>query len=289
MVCLPPLPTSAQAARRVATDALLEWGRPELVDDVVVVVSELVGNAVIHARTDFEFTVRPAGAGVRVEVCDGSLIVPRWTPAAMSATTGRGLILVQRLASEWGVEPHPGGKTVWALVEEPADVVQESSFEELLELWAADEDPLPVPPAAPAAVRVELTVAVAEMLDSRAHTEDLVRELQILALGDGTDAAPVLLVQLARRLAAATEAFHEGRRQMLNQTLSAAQRGQTSVQLSLLLPRDAARAARLWLEALDEADALTRQGVLLLPPFPPEMVEFRRRYVTTVISSLQAP
>ena len=289
MVRLPPSPASAQAARRVATDAVLALGRAELVDDVATVVTELVANAVIHADTEIGFSVRPAGAGVRVEVSDGSSIVPRWAPAAMSATSGRGLILVQRLASDWGVEPHAGGKTVWALVEEPADVVQESSFEELLAVWA-DDEPEPVLPNSEAAVRVLLLVEVAQMLDSRAHTEDLTRELQLVMLSDGTShPAPSPVVRLARRLASATEAFHEGRRQMLHQTLTAAKRGQTRVTLDLLLHRDAADAARRWLAALDEADALAEQGVLLLPPFPPAMVEFRRLYITTIISRLQPP
>lgn len=287
MVQLPPSPASAQAARRVVTEALLALSRPELVDDVATVVSELVANAVIHAHTEIELSVQPAGAGVRVAVSDGSHILPRWTPAATMAISGRGLILVQRLSSEWGVESHGPGKTVWALIERPAEVVQDSSVEDLLALWA--DESAPTSPPSPAVVQVVLTVEVAAMLDSRAHTGDLTRELQLIVLTEHTRPAAAPVVQLARRLTAATEAFHEGRRQILQQTLSAAQQGQTSVTLHLHLHRDAAEAARQWLAALDEADTLTNQGVLLLPPFPPTMVEFRRHYITTIISRLQDP
>jgi hypothetical protein len=273
-------------ARQVATEALMALRRPELVDDVAIVVTELVANAVIHAHTDIELSVDPAGDGVRVAVSDGSHILPRWTPAASTATSGRGLILVQRLASVWGVDPHGAGKTVWALIERPTEVVEEASAEDLLARWAADEPAAPAPPS-PALVQVVLTVEVAAMLDSRAHTEDLTRELQLIMLSEDSRPTAAPVVQLARRLAAATTAFDDGRQQILAQTLLAAQQGQRTVTLHLQLHPDAAEPARQWLAALDDADTLTAQGLLLLPPFAPAMVKFRRHYVDAIISALQ--
>lgn len=287
MVQLLPAPGSAHEARQVVNDRLVALERPELIVDVAVVVTELVVNAVIHARTEIDLTVQPAGAGVRVEVSDGSCVVPRWTPAALSATSGRGLIMVQRLASSWGVDSHDGGKTVWAQIDEQAGPVPESSFEEMLTLWADDDEPASTSPSSTALVRVGLTVDVERMLDSRAHTEDLVRELQLLVFSAHAPPAPVPVVRLAHRLAAASEAFVEARRQMLNQTLRAAQRGETSVALDLRLHRDDCDAARRWLGALDEADTLTEQGVLLLPAFPSALVEFRRDYIAVIVSCLQ--
>ena len=287
MVTLPPLPASASRARRVVEERLAALGRPDLLDDVSVVVTELVTNAVMHARTPIELSVEASGAGVRVEVTDGSRTVPRWTPAAMSATSGRGLILVERTAREWGVEPHGSGKTVWALVDEPTGWVPESSFEELLALWSQDDEPQPAPAAGSDRVRVVLTVQVQQMLDSRAHTEDLVRELQLLVLDGDRTRAEAAVVRLAHRLAAANEDFSEGRRQMLAQTLSAAQRERSSVTLELSLRSDDAGAALRWLAALDEADSLAHRGALLLPPFPPDLVEFRRHYVAVIVRCLQ--
>lgn len=286
MVQLLPVPTSAGEARRVVTARVVALGRPELVDDVVVVVSELVTNAVIHAQTSIELSVRPVGAGVRVEVSDGSPLVPQWAPAAMYATSGRGLIIVQRLAEAWGVERRPGGKTVWAQVEARIDPVPESSFEELLALWSEDE-PAPAPPSPGDLARVVLTVDVQQMLDSRAHTEGLVRELQLMVSSGSTEAVAAPVVQLAHRLEATTEAFHDGRRQMLRQTLVAAKRGDTSVTLELRLHRDDGEAARHWLAALDEADSLTGLGVLLLPPFSPALVSFRRDYIAAIVRGLE--
>lgn len=287
VVLLSATPVSVQVARRVASDALLALGRPELGDDVATVVSELVANAVIHARGPIEISVREDGAGVRVAVSDGSATRPHWRPVSDTATSGRGLLLVQRLSTRWGVEAQLDGKTVWALVERPTDVTDDMSAEDLLAQWA--DDASPASPAPPAIVDVVVTVDVAAMLDSRAHTDDLTRELQLIAMNEHSTRAEPSVLRLAGELAAATEAFHDARRQIHHQTLSAAQRGQTDVTLHLQLPQDSAAAARDWLAALDQADALTTQGALLLPPFPPALVAFRRAYIAAIISELQHP
>ncbi len=291
MVQLSPSPTIAREARKVVNDQLVALGRPDLLDDVTTVVTELVVNAVIHARTMVGLTVEPAGAGadagVRVGVSDGSPVIPRWTPAALSATSGRGLILVNRMTSAWGVERHDSGKTVWAVIERPAVWEEESSFEELLAQWTDDDEPAPAAPSLTEQVQVLLTVDVAQMLDSRAHTEDLVRELQLLVFDNDGARAAAPVVQLAHRLASATKAFYDGRRQMLTQTLKAAQRGQSDVTLDLHLPRGDHEAARQWLAVLDEADTLASHGALLLPPFPPGLVKFRRHYINAIITRLQ--
>jgi hypothetical protein len=95
------------------------------------------------------------------------------------------------------------------------------------------------------------------------------------------------VLRLAHQLTTATEAFYGPRRQMLNQSWTAAQRGHTSTVLHLRLHREDAERARQWLAALDEADVLTVEGVLLLPPFPPAMTAFRRSYIAAIIRGLQ--
>lgn len=78
-----------------------------------LVVSELVTNAVVHAATPVDVEAIVRRHGVRVEVADGSPHPP--VPRAYEglAGTGRGLRLLEELADEWGVQPHPRGKTVW--------------------------------------------------------------------------------------------------------------------------------------------------------------------------------
>lgn len=90
-------------------------GRPgDVVDDVVIVVDELVSNAIRHGRSPrrCRLAVTDEGRCLRVEVDDGADDQPRIrTP---DRTGGRGLILVDRLAAAWGVRQHPRHKTVWA-------------------------------------------------------------------------------------------------------------------------------------------------------------------------------
>lgn len=291
LVRLPPLAESAHQARLAATTTLDQLGRGDLVDDVKVVVSELVANAVMHARTELILSVEPAGDGILVSVSDGSHILPRWSPASTTAIGGRGLLLVQRLSHSWGVRPlADGGKVVWAQIDHPAGIREEDSAEDLLEVWG--DEPWPAHPLPEASIEVAVDINVQAMLSSRAHTEDLLRELQLTELGSAHEvppgATPSAVLQLARRLSSATDEFHEARRQMHNQTLSAARHANAQTTLHLLLRRADAAAAQRWLDALDEADALTAAGVLLLPPFPPEMTAFRRGYIAAIVAQLVA-
>jgi two-component sensor histidine kinase len=86
-------------------------------DSAVLMVSELATNAVLHARTDFAVRVlltRSDGESiVRVEVEDANERPPMIGPTPTEATSGRGLQLVQRMATAWGVEPSHQGKVLW--------------------------------------------------------------------------------------------------------------------------------------------------------------------------------
>lgn len=286
---LPLSADSARTARGLVAAAVRDLGRPDLLDDAAAVVSELVANAVLHARTPIALTVEPRGEGVRVGVSDGSHIMPRWSPASATATSGRGLLLVEQLSATWGVEPlDTGGKTVWAQLDEPAPGLEDRSVEDLLARWV--DDPVPLDPAQ-GRIQVSVSIDVQAMLDSRAHTGDLVRELQLTLLDDASNVTgrdfPPEIIHLARRLVAATEEFHEPRRQVWNQTLAAAQEGLDRVTLHLELRSTDAVSARQWLEALDDADALTTAGTLLLPPFPAAMTAFRRYYIEAIIDQLR--
>lgn len=133
---LPSGPLAAGAARRFVRAALTEWAgmaEPDtfterLADDALVVVSELVTNAVVHAGTDIELSCRLKGAeddppGLVVEVCDHhpSRAVrddgaehPERPYGYGMPEYGRGLRLVSSLATAWGITYRTGTKTVWA-------------------------------------------------------------------------------------------------------------------------------------------------------------------------------
>lgn len=95
----------------------------EVLDDVSIIVSELVSNAVVHGRPDIEMRLRVLPFAVDVAVLDHNPELPAPPSARPSPTqaSGRGLLLVDRLARRWGVEPFPDGtgKTVWASIESP--------------------------------------------------------------------------------------------------------------------------------------------------------------------------
>jgi anti-sigma regulatory factor (Ser/Thr protein kinase) len=84
-------------------------------DDVVLCVSELVTNAVLHARTAGVLRLFVGADGVRIEVDDESPAPPRLSTEHRVAG-GRGLHIVDQLAASWGHASRPGGKTVWAEV-----------------------------------------------------------------------------------------------------------------------------------------------------------------------------
>ena len=98
-------------------------GRPPSVVEVVsLLVSELVTNAVLHAKSDFEVDVREAvHGGVRVEVTDFGGGEPVARGPAPSEPRGRGLQIVESLASRWGVERDDLGDVTTTWFEIDAD------------------------------------------------------------------------------------------------------------------------------------------------------------------------
>ena len=107
-------PRSPAAARRFATSALERLGASAAGPAAELVVSELVANAVRHARTDMEVGVGRVGEWVRLEVRDFGTGGARVIRPMPEATSGRGLGLVRDLCAAWGMEERPGGgMTVW--------------------------------------------------------------------------------------------------------------------------------------------------------------------------------
>jgi anti-sigma regulatory factor (Ser/Thr protein kinase) len=102
-------------ARRFVTDCLVAWGRRDLIDDAALIATELATNAVLHARTGFTLVItrQPEGT-IRIAVRDNSLMPPRPRRAGPLDRSGRGLSLVEALASAWGTDPLADGKVVWA-------------------------------------------------------------------------------------------------------------------------------------------------------------------------------
>jgi CheY-like chemotaxis protein/anti-sigma regulatory factor (Ser/Thr protein kinase) len=107
-------PESAGRAREWLRGVLHEWGRDELVDEAVLVISELVGNAITHARSACHISVVRNGEAVRVEVSDHGVGTPQPRQLDDFAEGGRGLMMVGVVSNAWGFESIPDGKRVWA-------------------------------------------------------------------------------------------------------------------------------------------------------------------------------
>jgi serine/threonine-protein kinase RsbW len=115
-----PLSPSGQApglARQAARDALAAWRLEGLTETAVLLVSELVTNAIRHASTGGSAIVlrlETAGGWLRIEVHDAEPGQPAPRPLAGLEESGFGLVLVDAMADKWGVRQTVNGKAVWA-------------------------------------------------------------------------------------------------------------------------------------------------------------------------------
>ncbi|MFD3776782.1 SpoIIE family protein phosphatase [Streptomyces sp. NPDC058612] len=109
-------PEGLSEARHALRHALRDWGMPEIADDVELAAGELLVNALLHtdggAVLTMEVLPEPVRR-IRLWVKDRSSVWPRRRTPGEAATTGRGLLLVDALATHWGVESRGDGKAVW--------------------------------------------------------------------------------------------------------------------------------------------------------------------------------
>ncbi len=106
---------SAARARRFVEEQCARWGFDAIVDDALLVVSELVTNAVVHAQSTSELRLTPGQGVLRIEVSDDGPAAPDPQLAGEDDEHGRGLLLISVLSAAWGTEASPsGGKVVWA-------------------------------------------------------------------------------------------------------------------------------------------------------------------------------
>jgi anti-sigma regulatory factor (Ser/Thr protein kinase) len=112
-------PSNIAPLRRVVTDTLRSWDVASLVDDTVLIVSELVTNAVRYDGPSVHLHVQLRAGVLRVVVHDGASAPDTKVQADDDAEGGRGLQIVEALARSWGVQPVPNGKNVWAELDVP--------------------------------------------------------------------------------------------------------------------------------------------------------------------------
>ncbi|HET9061101.1 MAG TPA: ATP-binding protein, partial [Acidimicrobiales bacterium] len=284
VVRLPPELRSVSEARTCLTRVALSWGcDEELLADGRIVLSELMSNGVLHARTELQVAIHPRpGGGLRVEVKDLSsapvlppLPLPGSEPnlldrprsgseahaADLPNATGRGLHLVSVLSTTWGWFPEAGGgKTVWAELGpiEKSDSEAERSYSE--------RSPYPLRPVRVIAAPVRL------VKESEDHFEDLFRELQMTHLagdhepmGELAAKAEMVRSRLSRMREPARRALWEAMR-----------RGDRLIDISLIADTGMPTVFETTEKLLVEATSASLAGLLLTEGPAAEVNEWRR-------------
>lgn len=108
-----PEPRAAGTARHFVFDQLQAHVGDDLAETAMLLTSELVTNVIVHARTPMRLDLDLTEDAIRVAVVDDAPRSPAIRRAHDARLTGRGMNLVDALATEWGVDPSPPGKKVW--------------------------------------------------------------------------------------------------------------------------------------------------------------------------------
>jgi len=282
---------SIRAARRYVEREVLARGAAPIADDATLAAAELLANAVQHGAAPISIAVSGDRRLIRIEVRDGDSRPPIRPAASETNMTGRGLALVEAVASRWGTEHVPGGgKIVWAEFEPAAERAERTNNSTT---GNADTTlaPWPEPPAAKPGDVPHHTVILGDvptefLLEAKAHIDNLVREFTLAeSASDAGDADPGR--DLARLIQTVVYEFAEARDAIKRQALAAAQRGESRTRLSLHLPASAADAGEAYLAALNEADEYARAARLLTLETPPAHQLFRQWYVGAVVRQLR--
>lgn len=111
---LPALATAASSGRTFITAYCIRHGvSPTAAENAVLITSELIGNAYLHAGSGTQVNVSFQDRILRVEVSDTSTVQPRLGTEWTDGTAGRGVMIMDALAQRWGVFAHPAGKSIW--------------------------------------------------------------------------------------------------------------------------------------------------------------------------------
>jgi len=271
--------------RAFVAEELRALERAGLIDDAVLVASELASNALLHANGIVTVSVTESGECVRISVQDRTRVPPVMARQSVEAMTGRGLRLVASLSKEWGAEPTEVGKAVWADLSESH---ASSPFTaDLIETW--DDDGWLDADEAVRRYPVWLgEVPTALLLSAKAHVDNLVREFTLAARGAESNVSGQLPPHLATLIESVVTRFSEARQAIKRQALAAANMGLPHVRLELNLPASAADAGEEYLRALDEADNYCHAARLLTVESPPRHRLFRHWYVGELVAQLRA-
>lgn len=254
------------------------WHLGHLARDAALIVSELVANAVVHGKPPVEVRVTRCPGGLRVGVRDtgdAPVVAPMGTdPLGQS---GLGLRVVSHLATRWGIDPLPDGKTVWA---------------ELTAVRAANDAPVApeVPAAGPAPVLppddwpdVRLRGIPRRLLLAWARQlRNLMRELDLVS-PERQDMGHIGVHDPVMHVAASLIRYWDAVRAVWSHARAVEGSSDGWVTFETRLPRQVVLDGPRFLRAMDRADELSRRGLLLSAPATGEVVAFRRWFVHALV------
>ncbi|GAA4708138.1 hypothetical protein GCM10023349_28460 [Nocardioides conyzicola] len=253
-------------------------GRDDLVECAELGVSELVTNALLHAVLPLTVRVRGTAEHPRVEVHDGSTELPQMPSAVadeddLLLTFGRGLGIVARCSTAWGVDLEENGKTVWFA---PATEPGGEPAEGVVTGQVVDVRRAP----SPTDMRIDIIgVPLRMYIEFQRHYRELRREVRLLSLAHETD------YPLAKDLSELFGSLERDLRDGIgaDQIEEALATGAATADLRVAIPRETAATIGRFIELLELADAFCREKRLLSLARTPEQQRFQRWFLSEFV------
>jgi PAS domain S-box-containing protein len=256
--------------RRLLTDA----GRRDLLEPASLLVSEVVTNALEHSGTTIDVSMALRDDGVLVEVGDGSRHMPARRHYAPTASTGRGLALLDQTATAWGVVPGVRGKTVWFQVDSGATVDRRASDAE-----RRSRTVVPLRPGDETLTVVLLNVPLLLHSAWQQHAEAVLREYLLVSLDGGRrDDAFAVHAAATDALALLQEQIPEPAVEVEPERLlsTAIDPVMSAARVEVAVPLESVPHFDLLDQSLDAAQTMAERGLLLVPMVQPELRMMRR-------------
>jgi anti-anti-sigma factor len=257
------LPADAGTPRRARRAVASRLGGHPRLEELLLCVSEVVTNAVLHAGSPKEMQVRTEGDCLVVEVTDGDVTLPVRRAHDLTAPTGRGLRILDELTADWGSRLITGGKVVWFAFD-----LSRNGLE---------------PPPGFRHVRV-LGIPLDVHRRNSEHGEALRRELAFVANAADPEGAPVRLYTVGVELSSRYGGLTAMQESKLNDALAA---GEATVDLEYDLPVEMAEGIERLGRLIDELDDFCRDGDLLTLVTPAEGLAYRRWFLGEIVEQLR--
>jgi anti-sigma regulatory factor (Ser/Thr protein kinase) len=271
-------PRGVQDARRWVVDTCHQIGRDDLAECAELGVSELVTNALLHASPPLTVRVRGTADHPRVEVHDGSPeppMMPTDEPDEddLLLTFGRGLGIVARCATAWGVDLEEDGKTIWFA---PANQPGGDPVTGVV----TGVPPVTTHEPGPDEMRISiLGVPLRMYIEFQRHYRELRREVRLLSLAHETDYP--LAKDLSDLFGSLDRDLREGiGADQIEQALAS---GAATADVRVAMPRQTAATIGRFIELLDLADAFCREKRLLSLARTPDQQRFQRWFLSEFV------